>query len=156
MVNEDDWQLESAIHEVCEVRMDIQTLMQPRPFVPSGKGQAPRQQQNQGKGRQSEREDRDLDRKEAPGDDKRGKGKKGKGKGKKGEKGDKGGKLDIPKNWAKKVDGLEPCARHHLGLCHFGARCKYSHFCPNLTPNGRPCGKDHKARNCQYAKSPSG
>lgn len=156
MVAEEDWQLESATHEVCEVRLDNQTLMQPRLFVPSGKGQATRQPQFQGKRRQPEQEDRDNNRKEAPGDDRKGKGRKGKDKGKKGEQGDKGGKLEIPKNWAKQVDGLEPCARHHLALCHFGTRCKFSHFCPNLTPNGRPCGKYHTARNCQYSTSPSG
>ena len=122
LVNIHGWCLNDALTEICEVRGDLSSLLQPRPSIPKapfvgkGSGKAPH-------------------------------GSKGKGK---GSSFHPSGKGRQPNHWVLQfqdpVKGKRTLCRGYSAKegCRF-ASCKFEHLCPIPDGNGKPCLGKHPA-----------
>ena len=147
LVNERDWSLDDALHEISEVRSEMSVQLQPRPRPHKGKGKP----QESGKGFSRKGDAHKGDRKGDKGQRKG--GKKGDGR-----KGDRERSRDVSgwdRSWAMSIDGRQICMRYHLSSCQ-QASCRYLHRCPVPDANGRPCGQNHRAAECPLRGAPRG
>ena len=49
-----------------------------------------------------------------------------------------------PANWARQIGGVGACIRFHTDKCR-NKNCRFSHKCPILGADGKPCGAAHSA-----------
>ena len=144
LVNDQEWSLDGALHEMTAVRSDMATLMAARPKAPKPPANNYHPYLGKGQGHQKGRAT-------------------AKGSGKPAAKGsNRGGSLGGNRGgqprqrprlsdqwdpaWAKtiKVNGhdTDVCMRYHLTSCH-SPSCGYAHRCPIKKSNGQICGASH-------------
>ena len=129
LVDEHEWSLEQALHDITVIRGDIDVLMQPRPKV------AGVQKQPQPQPRAYLALEDIQDRGRVPNVQKQHLKDKGKGKGK-GKNGNR-----------PSAFGSDFCKRWNLGKCT-STKCNYAHRCNYVLKNGRICGGNHPAAEC--------
>ena len=159
LVNDQEWTLDDALHEVYMVRSDVVNLLSPRPIA-VGKGDNRKSggpsgstgSQGGGKGARDGKGKR-------KGDNTKGSGSASTYQGGQSNRGSKrpwsqmesqnresgGGKgksekVTWPSDWAVKTkEGKQICMRYSLNSCMF-SNCKFEHVCPIMV-NGQACGK---------------
>ena len=179
LVNEEQWSLDQALHELAVVRQDLSQLLQPRPALTP---QPPAGRPTMAVDWYAKRGGQDLGGKASKGGAKGGakggdkrqakpsakwSGKQaGGGKGKGGGGSRDSSQHDRPSkkarlsdqwphdSWAqygKSKDGTESefCMRFHLQTCS-APSCSYLHTCPVWKSDGTVCGGAHPARTCRH------
>ena len=134
LVNEENWTLDEALHELSTVRLDINMWLQPRPKAPSvpassakgsGKAKDARRQAGRPKGRGPSSSTGGPQRPRS-----------------RSRQRSKGQSKSKPASGGK--DGQKQfCFRWNSGNC-MATPCKFMHAC-NALVNGKPCGKSHRA-----------
>ena len=113
------WTLDDSIHEICQIRSDMEALLQPRAAAPKSIASSPK-----GSGKPT------APPKGAP----KGRGGKGKSKGKQ-------------QQWITEMtkDGrrVTLCLRYNMGQCS-DPQCRFTHACC-VSKNGAACGAPHPA-----------
>jgi hypothetical protein len=123
LINDRDWTMDDALHELTHVRQDMAGLLQLRPKLPKPQPWSSSSSSFSASGSQ------------------KGTGKQNQSKGK--------GKQKGKPQWVTEIrnsDGsTKPlCMRFQLGKCKL-SDCKFSHQCAYPTPAGHACGGTHGA-----------
>jgi hypothetical protein len=123
LINDRDWNMDDALHELTHVRQDMAGLLQLRPKMPKPQPWPSSSSPLHVSGSQ------------------KGKGKQTQSKGKGKQKGKPQWVTDT-----RNADGsTKPlCMRFQLGKCKL-SDCKFSHLCSYPTPAGHACGGSHGA-----------
>ena len=126
LMNEREWAMDDALHEMTHLRADLSLYLQPRLRTPKVTIWQP----SKGKGRSDD---------QAKG--------KSKSKGKSKALTSKGGKQSRPQ-WVTDLfhEGkwTQMCMRYQSGQCS-SPHCKFTHRCAYPLPDGTACGKEHSA-----------